>query len=162
MTGQIGNYMIELELKLGFLTNYNRTFFLKREIVNNAEVLYCSPPIPHDASPLHTGGVSLRQCLLLLQSSVVGNESTWKTEKTSDTGIIRKKKGEKTDAAARRADDAVDVFGAITGSGMDDISDQLEHLRVGEDGRRARFARNPVVPESDPPSRVSTLRPRRR
>lgn len=155
MTGQIGNYMIELQLKYGFLTNFDQTFFLKREIINDEETLYCSPPVKYNASPLYGDEISLRQSLLLLQSSVVGNESVWKTKKTSDVGIIRKKKSEKMEDAKRRVGDAVQGLG----SDMDDVSHEFESLNVEEGERRARFDPNPV---SDPPSRSSTLRPNRR
>lgn len=161
-TGQIGNYMIELELKHGFLTNFDQTYFLKREIVNGAEVLYCFPPVPHDASALGPDGVSIRQCLLLLQSSVVGDESAWKTEKTSDSGIIKKNKGEKMGEAKRRAGDALNNLGGVAGSAMDAVSGQFEGLSMGTAGRRTRFDEDPVTREFDPPSRLSTLRPRRR
>ncbi|KKZ64222.1 hypothetical protein EMCG_01446 [[Emmonsia] crescens] len=153
--GQIGNYMIELQLKYGFLTNFDQTFFLKREIVNNEETLYCSPPVKYNASPLYGDKIFLRQSLLLLQSSVVGNESVWKTEKTSEAGIIRKKKSEKMEDAKRRVGDAVQGLD----SGMDDMSHEFEGLSVEEGERRARFDPNPI---SDPLSRSSTLRPKRR
>ncbi|PGH19358.1 hypothetical protein AJ80_03998 [Polytolypa hystricis UAMH7299] len=153
--GQIGNYMIELQLKYGVLTDFDLTFFLKREIVNAKEILYCSAPIEYDASPLYGNDISLRQSLLLLQSSVVGNDSVWKTEKTSEVGIIRKKKTEKLKETKRRVDAAVDVLE----SNIDDVSHKLEDLTLEGDKRRARFDPNPV---SDPPSCSSTPRTRRR
>ncbi|PGG95151.1 hypothetical protein AJ79_10225 [Helicocarpus griseus UAMH5409] len=152
--GQIGNYMIELQLKYGFLTNFDQTFFLKREIINVQETLYCSPPVKYNASPLYGDEISLRQSLLLLQSSVVGNDSVWTTEKTSEAGIIRKKKSEKMEDAKRRVGDAVQGLS----SSMDNMSHEFGGLSVEGGERRARFDINPV---SDPPSRSSTL-PRRR
>ncbi|KAK2754213.1 hypothetical protein FQN54_007092 [Arachnomyces sp. PD_36] len=152
--GQIGNYMIELQLKYGFLTNFDRTYFLKRVVANGKETIYCSPPVEYSASPLQGGKVSVRQSLLLLQSLVVGNESAWKTEKSSDAGIIRKKKSEKMEDAARRVSGAVGDLG----SSVENMSREFGNLDVGAGERRARFDPDPV---SDPSSRLSTLRPRR-
>ncbi|KAK2810536.1 hypothetical protein FQN50_002793 [Emmonsiellopsis sp. PD_5] len=152
VTGQIGNYMIELQLKYGFLTNFDQTFFLKREIVNNEEILYCSPPVEYNASPLYGDKISLRQSLLLLQSSVMGNESKWRLEKTSEDGIIRKKKSETMKETKCRVERR-----AL--QGMDGVSHKFEALSVEEGQRRARFDPNPV---SGPPSRSSTRKPRKR
>lgn len=99
--------MIELELKFGFLTNYDYTYFLKREIIDDTEVIYCSPPVSHKASPFHTGGVSIRQCMLLLQSSVLGDESRWKVPKASNIGIVKQEYREKRGAAKLRATETI-------------------------------------------------------
>ncbi|EFR00135.1 hypothetical protein MGYG_03141 [Nannizzia gypsea CBS 118893] len=92
--GQIGNYMIELELKYGFLTNYIHTFFLKRGVNKDGEELfYCSRPIPYDDSPMTGSKISVRQSLLFLADSARG-ENAWYAKKISKTNIVKRKKGE--------------------------------------------------------------------
>ncbi|KAK2861234.1 hypothetical protein FQN49_004408 [Arthroderma sp. PD_2] len=90
--GQIGNYMIELGLKYGFLTNYDHTFFLKREEEEGRETLYCSPPISYNASTSRGARISVRQGLLFLQYSAQGDG--WRAKKISDLSIIKKEKDE--------------------------------------------------------------------
>lgn len=91
--GQVGNYMIELELKYGFLTNYDYTFFLRRELIDGKETMFCSDPIKYDASH-GNGDVSIRESLLFLQMQVQGDESSWYMENPNQESVIRQQKNE--------------------------------------------------------------------
>ncbi|EEP82821.1 predicted protein [Uncinocarpus reesii 1704] len=105
--GQVGNYMIELELKWGFLTNYTHTLFLKRDVQNNQEVMYCSPPIPFDRTP-SPSGCTVRQGLFLLQSKVeAGGEKPWFAKKLTETSIIKKEVKESLQSVKSRAVDSL-------------------------------------------------------
>ncbi|PGH14477.1 hypothetical protein AJ80_05922 [Polytolypa hystricis UAMH7299] len=150
--GQIGNYMIELELKYGFLTNYKWTLFLKREIVNGAERLHCSRPVSYDASPLFKDPISVRQALLLFQSRVVGDKSDWKSAKISDNGIIKKRVNEKVKDARYRVEDTVRQSSEQVPTGDKAVAHLISmtqnlNLEKGRPRRSPRFA-NPLTTES--------------
>jgi hypothetical protein len=163
--GQIGNYMIELELKYGFLTNYTYTFFLKRVSAEGKETLYCSPPIQSDAFPLaemkEKQTISVRQALLFLQTSVHGGKSAWYAKKVSTRSIIKKLKGETIGQVKERL--AVALADVATSSAehdagrspdanpeVDEAIGKLEKLEIGGNQQgpttrsRARFADPPV------------------
>jgi hypothetical protein len=63
--GQIATYMLETEIKHGFLTTYDETIFLREVGVNRQWVLEYSPVIFNDnqGSSMGTTGVFLSQCL---------------------------------------------------------------------------------------------------
>ncbi|KAK2803493.1 hypothetical protein FQN50_006928 [Emmonsiellopsis sp. PD_5] len=149
--GQIGNYMIELELKYGFLTNYKWTLFLKREESNDSERLYCSPPVSYNATPLSKDPISVRQALLLLQSRVVGNKSEWKAAKVSDSGIIRKRANEKVKDVRDRVVAAVQKTSVTrpNDKSIDDLVGATQNLDIDKSRprRSPRFA-DPLTTES--------------
>lgn len=59
--GQIAQYMLELDLKYGFLTTYNQTIFLRKVDIGRAWGLEYSPVIYHDSRG-STSGSSVSFC----------------------------------------------------------------------------------------------------
>lgn len=173
--------MIELGLKYGFLTNYERTFFLKREDMKGKETIYCSPPIPYDASPLRGDKISVRQGLFFLQHLVRGEE--WSAEKLSDRSIIKKRKEETVGEAQERVKAALNegikkgvanAPGRTSGkrrdtqgsagspSGTEGLTDQLAGMVLNPGQKSTRFA-DPLVPgQSATDSKSSARNPRKK
>lgn len=161
--GQTVNYMIELGLRYGFLTNYNHTVFLKREDVDGKEILFCSTPIEYNARPGPGSRVSVRQCLLHMQTLVVG-DSDWKLEKSSQESIIKQQKKEPMEDAKRRTLEAVRGLGndptpSSSDAHVEEVRSGVAALEVDSSGggrltrsRTARFA-DPPVDASNPPGR---------
>ncbi|KAK2758710.1 hypothetical protein FQN54_003400 [Arachnomyces sp. PD_36] len=167
--GQIGNYMIELQLKYGFLTNYDQTFFLKREVVEGRETLYCSRPIASNASQSKGDPISVRQGLLFLQSSARGD--AWRAEKISDQSIIKKRKDETVKETTGRVVDAITkskVKGVpkgeepdespeveasgVSGSEIGELEDRVSNLNMrvtrSKSSKSIKFSEPPEAPES--------------
>jgi hypothetical protein len=169
--------MIELELKYGFLTNYKDTFFLKRGVMDGEETLYCSPPVKYYAS-LSRNAISVRQALLLLQTSTQSEKSSWYSKKISNKSIIRKRKNESLKETEGRVVTALGKFDRLDEAraekGPVDKNPEMEGLTSGlvnlkvegsQQGpitraRQARFA-NPPVSESPRSSRSPTPASRR-
>ncbi|KAM5443439.1 hypothetical protein MaudCBS49596_008062 [Microsporum audouinii] len=157
LLGQVGNYMIELELKYGFLTSYNYTFFLKRENEWGRETIYCSRPIPYNATSSSEHKISVRQGLLFLQHCVQGDG--WYAEKISETGIVKKKKGESAKEVRERMNIVVakNKKGSQSAASFaEDDEEQLARKLAGMDIQgpttrsRARFA-EPLETEGNKP-----------
>ncbi|KAK2802117.1 hypothetical protein FQN50_007481 [Emmonsiellopsis sp. PD_5] len=179
--GQIGNYMIELGLKYGFLTNYESTFFLKREGMEGKETICCSTPIAYNASPVRGDKISVRQGLFFLQYLVRGNE--WFAEKLSDHSIIKKRKEETVgevkarvkavlnqDIEKRVADPSGQTSGehpdtqgpAGSRSGTEGLTVQFTTMDLNPRRKSARFA-NPLRPRQIvTESESSALNPRKK
>ncbi|DAA72576.1 TPA_exp: Uncharacterized protein A8136_6379 [Trichophyton benhamiae CBS 112371] len=154
--GQIGNYMIELELKFGFLTNYQHTFFLKREVnKDEKETIYCSNPILYKHSPMAGSKISVRQGLLFLVGSSHG-ENAWYAKKLSETNILKREKGEsmknvRDKFAAVTKGKMVTQTSARSGAGEDLASDFARGLSLGEEPRRrAHFMDDPEAGRKKP------------
>lgn len=97
--------MLYLNLKYGFVTNYEHTFFLMQdyEMMKSGdfmEVLYCSPPIKYDTIGNHEN-VSVRQCLVYLQHLV---KTRWMFDSQREGCVAQKGKGgSQKDYVARMA-----------------------------------------------------------
>jgi hypothetical protein len=70
--------MLDLNLKHGFISNYNETIFLKQEQINGQWVLYYTEPIRHNAhynpdSNVERRRISLRQCFLHMGERALAN-----------------------------------------------------------------------------------------
>ncbi|EGE02211.1 hypothetical protein TEQG_01252 [Trichophyton equinum CBS 127.97] len=132
--GQIGNYMIELELKFGFLTNYQHTFFLKREVSKGGkETIYCSNSILYKHSPMVGSKISVRQGLLLEKGESMKN--------VRDKFAVATKGKMVTQTSAR------------SDTGEELASDFARGLSLGEEPRRrAHFMDDPEAGRKKPGS----------
>lgn len=145
--GQIGNYMIELELKYGFLTNYDHTFFLKRETnYQGKESIYCSRPIRYDESLRNGNRISVRQALLFMTLSVQGSEE-WYARKSSKTCIIKQEAGETVRQTIKRVEESIEEDDIEDPYYDDeDLAQEFKSKVTLQSARpRARFENNPVT-----------------
>lgn len=62
MTGQIARYMLDTDVKYGFLTTYTQSILLRKMDINGQWTLEYSPVIHHDDSWSQANGkISVRQ-----------------------------------------------------------------------------------------------------
>lgn len=112
--GQIAYYMQQADLKYGFLTNYENTFFIKQELVGEAVYLFCSPPIAHDECASEST-VSVRQCLLYLLMEVKDRKA-YHFHNDGKTWVTKRGVDEKKQDFDKRVDEALAKENALLSS----------------------------------------------
>ncbi|KAK2733214.1 hypothetical protein FQN57_002259 [Myotisia sp. PD_48] len=149
LLGQIGRYMIELELKYGFITNFDHTIFLKREFENGEEVMYFSTPIAYDSRQSDNKSITIRQGLLFLEAKVQEGEMAWHAKSPPKNAILAQKKDQKindirnwltcVDRSSSDSDSSDDesMGGLVSGSGARNIPDTQQG--ASQPARQVRF-----------------------
>ncbi|KAK2757018.1 hypothetical protein FQN54_004987 [Arachnomyces sp. PD_36] len=138
--GQIAYYMQKANLKYGFLTNYNFTFFLKQESLGETARLYCSQPIGHEAIGSELS-VSVRQCLLHLMMEAKGqNMKGWHSLNESKTWALKQGRKEKRNVFLKRVKEALKNERKLASDtdGVTGLLTKLENMTLREEERRTR------------------------
>lgn len=162
--------MYNLELKYGFLTSYKSTFFLKREMIDDKAVLFCSEPINYDQASTFDADpeISVRECLLYFQSLVHIHPDKLGFPMSAMPPVVTKTKDETLPEFRKRADEVRDIAKKSRASAVNTLSTGIAGMnlegeeganntqdpqRTGSAGRNVHFNDNPL-------SAARKLRPR--